>query len=102
MYAIERWSSRSNPRRFGIPSRKSVSAEASSSSILARACANWARRRRIARLGSFDAGENPDFGPGRFADFAGNWVALRVAAALVRLLASRPPAVFFFMSFPRL
>src|SRR6185312_4452155 len=50
MKEIERLSSRSKPRRFGMSSRKSVSAEACNSSIRACACANWARRRRMAGL----------------------------------------------------
>src|ERR1700755_3202762 len=52
MKAIKRLSSRSKPRRLGISSRKSVSANACSSSIRACARANWARNFRIAGLAS--------------------------------------------------
>src|SRR5260370_39372309 len=94
---IERWSSRSKPRRFRISSRKSVSAEACNSSIRASACANCVLSRRIVDLASPSAagGGGTDAGGRRGA-------ALRPAAAVLRRFAAPEAAAlgFFFIAFP--
>src|SRR5665647_3711624 len=107
MEAIARSSSRSNPRRFGISSRKSVSADACSSSIRASACANWVRSLRIVDLASLGAAGEPDAGFGFFAgraraDTAGGFPAAflrRFTALFAALFAALGPAalVFFFI-----
>src|SRR5436305_2373621 len=101
MNAIERWSSRSKPRRFGIPSRKSVSAEACNSSIRAKACANWVLSRRIVRLGSLGASDDRRFGACVAADPRGR-AALALATALLRVFASLAGLFFFVIGIPGL
>src|SRR5215211_2150463 len=93
MKAIERLSSRSNPRRFRTSSRKSVSADAFNSSIRASAWASSLLRRRTVGFESLGAVA------GRAA--AARWVrrgaAFRAAApAFRRFAAPEAFALFFF------
>src|SRR4249919_2006672 len=94
---MARCSSRSKPRRFGISSRKSVSAEACSSSIRAWVLANCALRRRIVALVSLDAagGRGSAAGVRRGAAFRPEAPLLGRFAALEAVA-----LVFFFMAFP--
>src|SRR3982075_2794318 len=97
MKATARLSWRSKPRRFGISSRKSVSAEACSSSIRASALANSAFNRRIVDRWSAEGVAGREVG-----------VALRRGAAFCPADAllgrfgpfEAVPLVFFVMAFP--
>src|SRR6476659_5564662 len=98
MYPIERLSSRSKPRRFGISSRKSVSADACNSSIRAVASASWALSRRIVRLASGCGADSR----GGDACKARCGATLRWAATLLGRFAplAAVALVFFFMGIP--
>src|SRR6266576_5601055 len=103
MKATARLSSRSKPRRFGISSRKSVSAEASSSSIRARACANSTLSRRIASLAPLGVTDGRGADPGgTFTRRAPCRPPLGSTTPLFRRFGASGavPLVFFFMDVP--
>src|SRR5437764_12445758 len=97
---MARLSSRSKPRRFGISSRKSVSADASSSSIRSSALANWVLSRRIVSLVPLDAtGAGDEVAGAAFPRHIGGGAVLVPAVPLLRRFAAGAPIalVFFFM-----
>src|ERR1700761_8344820 len=107
---MARPSSRSNPRRFGTPSKKSVSAAACRSSIRASALATWLLSRRISDFASDLA---PDlasdlatdlvlaFAAGRFLAVAGGRTrALPGDAGLRRLAVRKANPLVFFIGYP--
>src|SRR5258708_5429053 len=95
---MERSSSRSKPRRLGISSRKSVSAEARSSSIRASACANWALSRRTASLASLGGTDRRDEDAG--ASLARGGATLPSVTTFLRRFAplGAVALVFFFIT----
>src|SRR5258708_34624236 len=97
---MERSSSRSKPRRLGISSRKSVSAEARSSSIRASACANWPLSRRTASLASLGGTDSRGEEAGAFTSLARRGAALRAATTFLRRFAPLEAValVFFFIN----
>src|SRR5216684_6660128 len=99
MKAMERLSSRSKPRRLGISSRKSVSAEARSSAIRACACANCVLSRRTVSLASLGGTDRRDEDAG--ANLARGGAALPSVTTFLRRFAPLLGAValvFFFMN----